>query len=541
MLTSVTGQCTLAALPVRNVGRYLRRTMKSTLDSLRATLTRIHDSLCTAEQRWQSVIEEVHARQRLSAANLMHYLALRCEDLRDIQDDLHNAGLSSLASSESHALRQVQCTLLRLGAEIPESALSPCDYPTASRLIRQRAETLFGPKVNPHIPHLMVTFSSGLANDYASVKALVLAGMNVARINCAHDDPETWLRMVANIRRATRATGRACKIHIDLAGPKIRTTLLGKGRKKERMNVVEGERFLLAEADVEIDKKNKVVGCTLPGVVKDLRKGDRVLFDDGLYEAVVEKPGTTVAQLFLLRAAAPKPRIKPEKGINFPDTEISVYSLTEFDKSVIPFALEHADLVGFSFVRHPEDLAELQRLLRRNDGIALPIILKIETYEAVQNLPALLLQGMQSQAFGVMIARGDLAVEIGFERLSEIQEEILWICEAAHVPVVWATQVLESQNKSGIATRSEVTDAARAAHAECVMLNKGKYLLEVLASLRDILHRSGGHHLKKRYVFRPLAIAERFLRHEPQVAKGTQSAVNSSESRRRSRQKSGIR
>lgn len=513
--------------------------MKNTLDSLRSTLLRIQESLLAAEQRLQPLIDQVHIRQRLSAANLVHYLALRCEDLRDMQDDLHNAGLSSLASSESHALRQVQSALQRLGSEVPDTMLSSCDYPTASRLIHRRAEMLFGPKVNPHIPHLMVTFSSGLANDYASVKALVLAGMNVARINCAHDEPEIWLRMVANVRKACRATGRACKIHLDLSGPKIRTTLLGKGRFKDRMKVTEGERFLLAEEDTAIDKKNKVVGCTLPGVVKDLRKGDRVLFDDGLYEAIVEKTGTSVAQLLLVRASASKPQIKPEKGINFPDTEISVRSLTDFDKSVIPFALEHADLVGFSFVRHPEDLAELQQLLHRNDGDMLPVILKIETFEAVQNLPALLLQGMQAPVFGVMIARGDLAVEIGFERLSEIQEEILWICEAAHVPVVWATQVLESQNKSGIATRSEVTDAARAAHAECVMLNKGKYLLEVLASLRDILHRSGGHHLKKRYVFRPLAIAERFLRHEFPASTKAKSAISSAGSRRRSRQKSG--
>jgi pyruvate kinase len=117
---------------------------------------------------------------------------------------------------------------------------------------------------------------------------------------------------------------------------------------------------------------------------------------------------------------------------------------------------------------------------------------------------------MTEPAFGVMIARGDLAVEIGFERLSEIQDEILWLCEAAHVPVIWATQVLETLNKSGIATRSEVTDAAHAAHAECVMLNKGRYLLTVLATLQDILHRSGGHHVKKRYIFRTLKIAERF-------------------------------
>lgn len=485
--------------------------MTDLLATLRANLERIYQRMLSIEENWENAIIRVHPQQSASATNLLHYLALRCEDLRDLQDDLHNAGLSSLASSESHALRQVQEVLKRLGEPIPENEISPIDYPLASRLIHQRASTLFGPKVNPNIPHLMVTFDGGLATDYAGVKALVQAGMNIARINCAHDGPDLWRAMIGNVRKASRATGRACKIYLDLAGPKIRTAILGKGRKKGRMKLLADDRFLLAETGAKFNPKDKVVGCTLPGVVKDLRPGDRVLFDDGLFEAVVERCDDMLANLRLIRASAPKARLKAEKGINFPDTELSVNSLTEFDKSVIPFALEHADIVGFSFVRQAQEVAELQKLLRRKKSHTPPLVLKIETYDAVQNLPALLLQGMAEPAFGVMIARGDLAVEIGFERLSEVQEEILWLCEAAHVPVIWATQVLETLNKSGIATRSEVTDAARAAHAECVMLNKGKHLLTVLATLRDILHRSGGHHLKKRYVFRPLNIAERFL------------------------------
>lgn len=496
-----------------------------------------------AERQWKPVLDNVHPKQFKSAVNLLHYLTLRCEDLRDLQDDLHNAGLSSLASSESHALSQVQAVLQRLGAPSKYDNNAPCDYPQACRLLQKRASVLFGTKVNPHIPHLMVTFDSHLADDYAGVKALVQAGMNVARINCAHDGPDQWKRMVDNVRKASRATGHHCKVYMDLAGPKIRTVLLGKGRKKGRMNVAKNEEFWLVETTADFDKKDKVIGCTLPGVVHDLQPGDRVLFDDGLFEAIVQEKEEKKARLRFSRTSGTKSRIKPEKGINFPDTMISVRCLTEFDRSVIPFAHSYADLVGFSFVRQPEDVAELQRLLRKDDEHALPLVLKIETYDAVQNLPALLLQGMQEPFFGVMIARGDLAVEIGFERLSEIQEEILWICEAAHVPVIWATQVLESLNKSGIATRSEVTDAARAAHAECVMLNKGKHLLDVLASLRDILRRSGGHHLKKRYVFRPLAIAETFLQQQMPAKPGASAgslkskSASSNGSRRRSPQK----
>ena len=484
--------------------------MKHSLVHLRAAVEQLYQKLIAAEQGAGKTIAGVHPKQKQSATNLIHYLALRREDLRPLQDELHVAGLSSLASSESHILQQLKAVLQRLGAAFPGKNTA-ITYEAGTELLHRRATMLFGHKESAVIPHLMVTFDKGMAEDYAAVKALLKAGMNIARINCAHDKPEDWGKMIANVHKAVRSTQRPCKIYMDLAGPKIRTTLLGKGKDDGRIKLLEQELCYLAEAGALYDKKEKVLGCTLPGVVKDLRPGDRVLFDDGLFEAKVEVSGSQIATLRMTRISANKPRLKPEKGINFPDTELTVGCLTDFDKSVLPFAQEHADILGFSFVRSVADVADLQELMRKEGTKKLPLVLKIETFEAVQNLPALLLQGMAEPVFGVMIARGDLAVEIGFERLSEIQEEILWLCEAAHVPVIWATQVLETLNKSGIATRSEVTDAVRAAQAECVMLNKGKYLLTVLSTLQDILHRSGGHHVKKRYIFRPLKIAERFL------------------------------
>src|SRR5690606_27963690 len=140
-----------------------------------------------------------------------------------------------------------------------------------------------------------------------------------------------------------------------------------------------------------------------------------------------------------------------------------------------------------------------------------PIILKIETHEAVVNLPDLLLEGMVEPDFGVMIARGDLAVEIGFDRLVEIQEEISWLCEAAHVPVIWATQVLENLHKSGLASRAEITDAGRAAAAECIMINKGPHTLQLLQTLHSIAKRIAGLRTKNRLSLRPLKIAADFF------------------------------
>lgn len=137
-------------------------------------------------------------------------------------------------------------------------------------------------------------------------------------------------------------------------------------------------------------------------------------------------------------------------------------------------------------------------------------MLKIETKQGFHNLPSILLTAMRSPCFGVMIARGDLAVECGFERMAEVQEEILWLCEAAHVPVIWATQVLESVAKKGTPSRAEITDAAMGHRAECVMLNKGPYILNAVRTLDDILSRMQAHQIKKSSMLRELRLAREF-------------------------------
>src|SRR5690606_31555580 len=134
----------------------------------------------------------------------------------------------------------------------------------------------------------------------------------------------------------------------------------------------------------------------------------------------------------------------------------------------LPFACKYADIVGYSFVRTADDVKCLYEELKKNNAENLGVVFKIENQEAFENLPEILIQGMERNKIGVMIARGDLAVEIGFERISEVQNQILWLCEAAHIPVIWATQVLENLAKTGIPTRAEISDAALGVQAECV-------------------------------------------------------------------------
>lgn len=252
------------------------------------------------------------------------------------------------------------------------------------------------------------------------------------------------------------------------------------------------------------------VSLAIPEVYRDIRLGEHVCFDDGRISGIVEKCSATQLQIRITHTRKAVERLGGNRGVNLPDTRLGLPALGEKDKRDLEFAVEHADMVGLSFTNNADDVRALRQNLTELGREDIGVVLKIETQRAFANLPTILLEGLRFPACGVMIARGDLAVECGFERLSELQEEILWVCESAHVPVVWATQVLEGLTKRGHATRAEITDAAMAQAAEAVMLNKGDYLIEAVEMLDDILQRMQGHHRKKHSVMRKLRMASGF-------------------------------
>jgi pyruvate kinase len=478
---------------------------------IKKSLRDIESSMVNEVEKRSSILSEIHTSQLMAAKNMLHYLTLRKEDIRALQNDLHSMGLSSLASAESHIRSQLQAINQRLGKRYKVEDEEICSFEWCQANIAQKSKKLFGERDNDFVPSLMVTFDTSFATNYALIKSLLLNGMNVARINCAHDDEAVWSGMISKLKKACFQTGKACKIYMDLAGPKIRTNIILKGKDKGRVKVKEGQLIWLSYDTDGFDKKEVVISPTEPDIIACIKKGDRVYIDDGMIRGVTEKVKKDKVAVRITRISSEKKVIKNEKGINFPDSELNVSPLTSYDISCLPFICENADLVGYSFVRLPSDLTLLRNLMTETSERQPNIVIKIETPEAVKHLPSILLEGMKQDIFGIMIARGDLAVEIGFERMGEIQEEILWICEAAHVPVIWATQVLENLNKSGLATRSEITDAVNAAQAECIMINKGSHTIEVMETLKDILQRASEHRNKKRFTFRSLNIAKNFL------------------------------
>lgn len=457
-----------------------------------------------------------------SALNLAHYLSLRRHDLRALQAALMPWGLSSLGRIEARVMPNLEAVIATLEiicgtASVPHPNRPPIEsFFEGNRLLQRNTEALFGSTQSERQVRIMVTLPTEAATDYSLVREMLRRGANCVRINCAHDDPESWTRMIDHVRRAEQETGTSCKVMMDLGGPKIRTgSVIAPG---DKTRLFRGDSIILARHipdDLTVQSSDQSSSdsiehfqtcCTVPEILDLLDAGTLVYIDDGkIRTKVIDShyplPDGQVGLLLQVTHASPKgAKLRPEKGLNFPKTVLPLTPLTEKDLADLDFVAIHADIIGYSFVQTPEDIELLQRELssRLGDRASKPaIVAKIETAIAVSNLPDLIIHAAGKQAFGVMIARGDLAVEIGYQRLAEIQEEILWLCEAAHIPVIWATQVLESLVKKGAPSRGEMTDAAMAERAECVMLNKGLFIAEAITILDDVLTRMAAHQLKK--------------------------------------------
>ncbi len=571
----------------------------------------------------------LHAAHEASAANLAHFVALRSEDLRGLQDELAELGLSSLGRCEAHViatLDAVRRALAALAGGVPpapdEHGCRAPGFGEGQGLLERKADELLGAATPGRPTRIMVTMPSDAADDPRVADELVDAGMDIARINCAHDDAEAWSRMAASVRAAALARGRDVRVMMDLAGPKLRTSSMAPGpavirlkperdafgkvvapatarlcsaadrptdddgptsvcvegdvlddlvpddvlhlvdargkRRSMRVGFVgaqvevstHGTVYLVegtelrnlrtgtngvvgplrpAAGHVELDVGRLVdlvagepldtgddpaadvvtIGCTLPEAIGALQVGHRVYVDDGAFGGRVESVGIGAdgrphARIRVTGGPPGGGKVRAEKGINLPDTDVPVPALSADDLRSLDQVVALADIVALSFVRTPHDVRMLQEELAARGAGHLGLVLKIETVQAFRALPELLRAAMATRSVGVMIARGDLAVEAGYERLAELQEEILWLCEAAHLPVIWATEVLDRLAKTGRPSRSEITDAAMSERAECVMLNKGRHIVQAIATLDDILRRMAEHQSKKRQLLRPL-------------------------------------
>ena len=484
--------------------------------------------IISKEKELTAITTDLHRDYRLSAKNLCRYLILRSYDLRKYHDSLSDYSVSSMRTAEGYVLSNLYNVVknLKLLQGIPFKEVEDIEligYRRSKKLVRKHANNLFNETRKQHFTEIMVTLPDEAAHDEKIIRSMVLNGMEIARINLNRGDLTTWTKMVETIKKVREESGKALKIYMNLSGPKIRTSkieILGKkGKIKTGINVRVGEHIILTSrktlgrkstfGDRNQQLEKAEIGVLHEQVIRDVRVNDVVLFDDGMIKSIVVAKSDSEIQLVITDCY--KSRLSSNKGINLPDTKLNLPALTKGDIELLPFVCQHADIVGYSFVRSGDDVKQLYQQLELLKAEHLGVVFKIENQEAFENLPHILLEGMRRNKIGVMIARGELAVEIGFDRISEVQSQILWLCEAAHVPVIWATQVLDNLAKTGIPTRAEISDAALGAHAECIMLNKGPYIIEAIKVLKNILVRMEAHSFKKKNSLRALGIAKKSL------------------------------
>lgn len=605
------------------------------LERLEVQLRTLRDGALKLEAHYLQDLREIDPGHQASARNLLHYLSIRQQDIRALQEDLASLGLSSLGVLEPHALASLNAVigiLERLtGKPLGNPPEAPVDFRTGPKRLRHHTRALLGADPRGRFVRIMVTMPSEAARDPGLVEALLGAGMDVMRINCAHDGPEAWGAMVANLRRAERALGRSCRVQADLAGPKLRTgpirsigrvlrlaprrdafgrvlvpgrvwlksdpggpapgevrvrslTIEGavipkaapgdrllftdtRGQAQELclvesvggaflaeidrtayveegtavalvrgaehladgrvsgvpevvtpISLAPGDRLVLTRqaepgANALRDAEGRVIAparihCTLEAAFEQVVPGQGVWFDDGKIGGLVRESDGERITVEITQTGPQGARLRAEKGINFPDTDLKTSALTGKDLTDLAAIAAQVDMVALSFLRGPEDVHRLREELGHLGAGHLGIVLKIENRQAFERLPRILLESLKGPPVGVMIARGDLAVEVGFERLSEVQQEILWLCEAAHVPVTWATQILEGMAKKGAPSRAEVSDASMSTLAECAMLNKGPNIVETVRFLSGIIDRMDEHYIKRRATLRKLSVAQ---------------------------------
>jgi pyruvate kinase len=605
--------------------------------NINSQIDQIINKAIALESDYTNMIENVHPTHRKSALNLIHYLAFRSFDIDNLQEQLIYMGLPDLANIEGHVMKSlyaIQTIINHLnGNNIIASQKGVISIKKSEKLIRKNTKQLFGYKSKKRRTRIMVTLPSTASEDYSLVNHLIGLGMNSARINCAHDDPEVWTKMIENINRSKKALKRNCKVMMDLGGPKLRTGSMEAGprvihikpQRDSLGNVTKPAKIWIAPPDIpppgdsadaiipisellmdkikrgntihfidSRDKKCKIsiekkqgkgkwgicsdsayittgtelifrkvkksgkeknyvgellpieqfitlhigdnlvlhsdprpgeparhnpdgklisdahISCTLPEVFKDVKLKEPVFLNDGKIEGIIEKIKKGEVHVRINYAKTSGSKLKADKGINLPESDLKISGLTVKDKRDLEFVAKWADVVNFSFVNQASDVMEYFKEIEKYKSRP-GLILKIETRKGFKNLPEILLHALQTFPVGVMIARGDLAIEVGWKNFASIQEEIMRISEAAHVPVVWATQVLENLAKKGVPTRSEITDAALSQRTECVMLNKGVYIEKTVKTLDKILRRMQKFQKKKQTILPKLEDADKLI------------------------------
>lgn len=330
-------------------------------------------------------------------------------------------------------------------------------------------------------------------DDEEMMRKLAKAGMDIARFNFSHGDHEEQKTRMDLLKKVRKELKLPIAILLDTKGPEIRTGILEGGQK---VYLEEGSQFTLTTEQIE--GNNTRCSQTYKDLPKDVKAGDTILIDDGLIQLTVEEVTDTDVVCRVVNGG----ELGQKKGINVPNVEVKLPAITEQDKNDILFGIEQGiDFIAASFVRNAEAIKEIKELLRANGGERIDVIAKIENAEGVHNIDKII-----KAADGVMVARGDLGVEIPAHEVPHIQKMIIRKCNESYKPVITATQMLDSMMRAPRPTRAEVTDVANAIYdgTDAIMLSgetaMGKYPEQAVQMMVEIAECTEPYMTHKRFL-----------------------------------------
>lgn len=342
------------------------------------------------------------------------------------------------------------------------------------------------------------------SSDRDTIKQMMVAGVNVFRINFSHADFDAAKERIQLIRDLNKELGYNVGILADLQGPKLRV-----GKMKDGVVVETGDRIVFTTEKIEEGTADHVY-MNYQSFPKDVKAGERILLDDGKLIFEVE---STDGQSEVIASVVQGGPLKSNKGVNLPNTEVSLPALTEKDVKDAVFAIEQeVDWIALSFVRHKEDLLDLKKLIIKHGSYDIPIISKIEKPQALDNIDEII-----DHSNGLMVARGDLGVEVPAEQVPLIQKNLVLKAKSARIPVIIATQMMESMIDGLTPSRAEVNDVANSVMdgADAVMLSGetsvGKYPVEVIQTMRKIVISVENSPLIRKYDQAPQNKNDRFI------------------------------
>ncbi|KAF0853077.1 mitochondrial pyruvate kinase [Andalucia godoyi] len=351
-------------------------------------------------------------------------------------------------------------------------------YSQLVRTLVRFASRANGPPVNFTMTKIVATLGPA-SSERATLLEMIRAGMDCARLNFSHGDRAFLSRLVENVRSASEELDVPIALLGDLRGPRIRVGDIAGGK----ILLTKGSKMRL-DPNQTAPGTETSVSISYPELYKDIRKGDVILIDDGVIKMVVENTSTATGCIECV--VTREGFLSSRRGINVPGVTLSIPSITEKDKEDIRWAEEHGlDFLAQSFVQSANDVRLLKSLT------SIPVIAKIENKGAVQDIDSII-----QEAFGVMVARGDLAIEMSFEDIAVLQKRIILKCRQMAVPVITATQMLESMMQNSQPTRAESTDVANAVFdgTDAVMLSGesaiGKFPVECVATMTSIAKRA---------------------------------------------------